>query len=59
MKTQKGALIAGLLAFATVSAHAEAEPEPPPRETGWNVAPFQPHLIRNDAPELCQPFAAA
>ncbi|KCZ85825.1 ankyrin repeat-containing protein [Hyphomonas adhaerens MHS-3] len=59
MKTIRGALTAGLLALATVSAHAEAEPEPPPRETGWNIAPFQPHLTRNDAPELCQPFAAA
>nr|WP_321440274.1 ankyrin repeat domain-containing protein [uncultured Hyphomonas sp.] len=58
MKTQKGALIAGLLAI-TACAHGAAEPEPPPRETGWNIAPFQPHLIRNDAPELCQPFAAA
>jgi len=58
MKTIQGALIAGLLAL-TACAHGVAEPEPPPRETGWNVASFHPHLTRNDAPELCEPFAAA
>ncbi len=59
MKTIRSALTAGLLALAAACAHAEAEPEPPPRETGWNVAPFQPQLTRNKAPELCEPFAAA
>lgn len=58
MKTQKGALIAGLLAI-TACAHGEAVPEPHPRETGWNVAPFQPQLTSHKAPELCEPFAAA
>ncbi|MCA8893609.1 MAG: ankyrin repeat domain-containing protein [Hyphomonas sp.] len=58
MRVIQSTLIAGLLALAAC-AHGAAEPEPPPRETGWNVAPFHPHIIRNDAPELCEPVAAA
>jgi hypothetical protein len=57
MRTIQGALVAGFMAF-TACAHGAADPEPPPRETGWNVAPFRPQLTSDKAPELCEPFAA-
>lgn len=30
-----------------------------PVNAGLGIVPFAPHLVRNDAPELCEPFAAA
>ncbi|MFN3609214.1 MAG: ankyrin repeat domain-containing protein [Hyphomonas sp.] len=30
-----------------------------PANPGWDISPFTPHLVRNDDPELCEPFAAA
>lgn len=31
----------------------------PPANASLDIAPFTPHLIRNEDPELCTPFAAA
>ena len=58
MRAIQSTLIAGLLALAAC-AHGAGEPELPPREPGWNVAPFRPQLTSNKAPELCEHFAAA
>lgn len=48
-----------VLAACTHGQSGEFNSPGPPVSAGLGISPFTPHLVRNDAPELCEPFAAA
>tara|TARA_R110001599_G_scaffold148305_6_gene331950 strand:- start:410 stop:2275 length:1866 start_codon:yes stop_codon:yes gene_type:complete len=59
MNMMRTGLIACVLFLCTAHGHTQGRTEPGEQDRSWNIASFTPELTRNDAPQLCAPYAEA